>query len=59
MGKSDAEIFDALTRDQTYFASQNPGGGSGMAGFSQNTGDPDGDKLSDAEYYAGIFKDKK
>lgn len=59
MGKSDAEIFDALTRDQAYFASQNPGGGSGMAGFSQNTGDPDSDKLSDAEYYAGIFKDRK
>ena len=55
-GKSDAEIFDALTKDKGYFASENPPGNMGGVG---NVGGDDSDALSDAEYYAKIFENKK
>lgn len=32
-GKGDKEIFDALTKDKDYFASQNPAGKGGMGGM--------------------------
>ena len=54
-GKSDAEIFDLLTRDKGYFASANPPANMGGAG---NMSQDDTNALSDAEYYARIF-DKK
>lgn len=56
-GKSDREIFDALTQDKGYFASMNPDKGS-MGGIGDVAPD-DNAKLSDAEYYAKIFADKK
>lgn len=54
-GKSDTEIFDTLTKDKGYFASQNPP--ANMGGVGNVTGD-DSDALSDAEYYAKIFEKK-
>lgn len=56
-GKSDAEIFDALTKDRDYFKSQNPPA-ENMGGASNRVNESELDKLSDAEYYARIF-DKK
>ena len=54
-GKSDTEIFDTLTKDKGYFASQNPPANMGGVG-NMTTGDSDA--LSDAEYYAKIFEKK-
>ena len=54
-GKSDKEIFEALTKDKGYFASMNPPGD--MGGVDDVAGG-DTDKLSDAEYYATIFNKK-
>lgn len=56
-GKSDAEIFDALTKDRDYFKSQNPPA-ENMGGANSRIVESELDKLSDAEYYARIF-DKK
>lgn len=56
VGKGDKEIFEALTKDKGYFASQNPPGGMGGV---DDISDDDASALSDAEYYAKIFnKDK-
>lgn len=55
-GKSDKEIFEALTKDKGYFAKMNDDAG-GMGGVGEITGD-DASALSDAEYYSKIF-DKK
>lgn len=54
-GKGDKEIFEAITKDKGYFSSENPP--ADMGGVGKVTGD-DGDKLSDAEYYAKIFEKK-
>ena len=54
-GKSDIDIFDALTKDKGYFASQNPPAKMGGIG---NMEPDDSDVLSDAEYYARIFEKK-
>lgn len=54
-GKSDKEIFEALTKDKGYFASMNPPGDMGGVD-DMNTGDAD--RMSDAEYYATIFNKK-
>ena len=54
--KSDAEIFDALTKDKDYFRSQNPPGNMARAGSS--IGESDLDKLNDSEYYAKVFAKK-
>ena len=55
-GKSDREIFDALTQDKGYFASMNPDkGGMGAVG---NVNPEDSAALSDAEYYAKVFAKK-
>lgn len=54
LGKSDSEIFDGITKDKGYFASQNPPV-EHMGGFGPVSA-PDTDKMSDAEYYASIFK---
>lgn len=37
-GKSDKDIFDAITKDKDYFASQNPPAGGGMGGMGGGTG---------------------
>ena len=55
-GKSDAEIFDALTKDKGYFASENPPANMGGVG---NIGGDDTSALSDAEYYAKLYESKK
>lgn len=55
VGKSDAEIFSALTKDQNVFASQNPPA-PGMPGINPDIGGDDLDALSDADYYARVFK---
>lgn len=55
-GKSDAEIFDALTKDKGYFASENPPANMGGVG---NIGGDDTSALSDAEYYAKFYESKK
>ena len=52
-GKSDREVFDALTRDKGYFASQNPP--ANMGGIGEVGGDQSA-ALSDAEYYARLYK---
>ena len=57
-GKADKEVFDAVTLDKGYFASQNPPAPN-MPGFNPRMTDPDADALSDAEYYAKVFADKK
>ena len=57
-GKSDKDIFDALTQDKGYFASQNPPA-ENMGQFNPQISQTENDKLSDAEYYAKIFADKK
>lgn len=57
-GKSDAEIFDSLTKDKDYFKSMNPPGNMGKPNSGLNGGD-DLDKLDDAAYYAKIFAEKK
>jgi len=57
-GKADKDVFDAVTQDKGYFASMNPPA-ENMGGFNPNAGGSDADKLSDAEYYAKIFADKK
>ena len=57
-GKSDKDVFDAITLDKGYFASQNPPA-QNMGGFNSSIRDDDADKLSDAEYYAKVFADKK
>lgn len=54
-GKSDADIFDALTKDKGFFKSSNPPGN--MGGIGGVSGD-DNDALSDAEYYERIFQKK-
>lgn len=55
-GKSDKEIFEALTKDKGYFAKMNDDAG-GMGGVGEITGD-DANALSDAEYYDRIFNKK-
>lgn len=55
-GKSDAEIFDALTKDKGYFASENPPANMGGVG---NIGGDDTSAMSDAEYYAKLYESKK
>ena len=52
-GKSDVDIFDALTKDKDYFKAQNQAMNMGRA--NPNIGNDEADKLSDAEYYAKIF----
>lgn len=56
-GKSDAEIFDTLTKDKNYFKSQNPPD-ENMGGMNSDVNESDNDKLSDAEYYAKVFAKK-
>lgn len=51
-GRSDKEIFDDLTRDKGYFASQNPP--ANMGPVSHITPDEEA-KLSDQEYYARLY----
>ena len=53
-GKSDLDIFNAITLDKGYFASQNPPVVN-MGGFGP-VNSPDTDKMSDAEYYSSVFK---
>jgi hypothetical protein len=55
-GKSDAEIFNALTKDKDYFRIQNPPGN--MQPVNANIGQTDLDKLNDNEYYAKVFAKK-
>ena len=55
-GKSDAEIFEAITRDKGFFASQNPPAGMGPMNNIQQS---ESDRLSDADYYAQVFAQKK
>ena len=55
-GKSDAEIFEALTKDKDYFRNQNPAGN--MARINNGIGETDLDKLNDSEYYAKVFAKK-
>lgn len=58
-GKSDAEVFDALTKDQGYFASQNPPA-ENMPPFGEHMGaQADVEQMSDADYYASIFNKTK
>ena len=57
-GKSDKDIFDALTQDKGYFASQNPPA-ENMGGINPQINQSETDKLSDADYYAKIFADRK
>lgn len=57
-GKSDADIFAALTKDQHIFASMNPPA-DGMPPFNPGVGGEDLDALSDAEYYARVFSKPK
>ena len=56
-GKSDAEIFESLTKDRDYFKSQNPPM-EHMGGVNGKITESDADKLSDAEYYAQVFAKK-
>lgn len=56
-GKSDAEIFETLTKDKDYFKSQNPPANMGKP--NPNIGDNENDKLTDAEYYAKVFAKNK
>ena len=51
-GKGDKEIFDDLTRDKGYFASQNPPADMGPVG---NISPDDASQLSDQEYYARLY----
>ena len=37
-GKSDKDVFDAITKDKDYFASQNPPAGGGMGGMGGGSG---------------------
>ena len=57
-GKADKEIFDAVTLDKGYFASQNPPA-ENMGGFNPAMNAPDANALSDAEYYAKVFATNK
>lgn len=57
-GKSDAEIFESLTKDRDYFKSMNPPS-ENMGGMNGRIVESDLDKLSDAEYYAKVFAPKK
>lgn len=59
IGKSDKEVFEAITKDKGFFASQNPAGGN-MGGMN-NIGGSDGNDndLTDADYYAKIFNKNK
>lgn len=56
-GKSDAEIFESLTKDRDYFKSMNPSM-ENMGGINNRIIESDTDKLSDAEYYAKVFAKK-
>ena len=56
-GKSDAEIFESLTKDRDYFKSMNPPA-ENMGGMNNHIVESDTDKLSDAEYYAKVFSKK-
>lgn len=56
--KSDAEIFETLTKDRDYFKSMNPPA-ENMGGMNSHIIESDMDKLSDAEYYAKVFAPKK
>lgn len=57
-GKSDAEVFAALTKDQNFFASQNPPA-ENMPPFGEHMGaQADVEQMSDADYYASIFNPK-
>lgn len=51
-GKGDKEIFDDLTKDKGFFASQNPPGNMGRVGGAL---DDETAKLSDQEYYARLY----
>lgn len=57
-GKADKEVFDAITLDKGYFASQNPPA-QNMGGFNHTINESESDKLSDAEYYAKVFSANK
>lgn len=57
-GKSDAEIFESLTKDKDYFKSMNPPAEK-MGGMNTRIVESDMDKLSDAEYYAKVFAPNK
>lgn len=54
-GKSDKEIFDAITKDKDYFASQNPPAAGGMGGMGAP---PNGDAI-DARVIMGLPPEKK
>ena len=56
-GKSDAEIFEALTKDKDYFKPMNPP--MNMGKVNPNIGGGELDKLDDAAYYAKVFADKQ
>lgn len=56
--KSDAEIFEALTKDKGYFKSMNQPMNMGKPNSNMGGGD-DLDKMDDAAYYAKVFADKK
>ena len=55
-GKSDAEVFAGLVKDQNLFTSMNPP--ADMPGFNPDLGGGETDALSDAEYYARVFNKK-
>lgn len=60
VGKSDADVFAALVKDQNYFASQNPPAAGGMPAFGANMRDEsDLNKMSDADYYATVLNKNK
>jgi hypothetical protein len=55
-GKSDAEIFDALTKDKDYFKSQNPGSVGGMG--KPGSVDIDAASMAAARKIMGLPADK-
>lgn len=56
-GKGDREIFDALTKDKNYFASQNQIQ-QNMGGMNPEITPEDTSQLSDAEFYAKYYANK-
>lgn len=57
-GKGDREIFDALTKDKNFFASQNPIQPN-MGGMNPEITPQDTSALSDAEFYAQYYAKKQ
>ena len=58
LGKGDKEIFEAITKDKNFFASQNPIQ-QNMGGVNPDITPEDTSQLSDAEFYAQYYANKK